>query len=246
MALRNVLADGQSQTQAVGLGRHRVFVEVAVEQEGDLVLLDAAAGVRHGQEEPPVGEFQLHGHRAAVGGKLQGVGEQLIEQQLDGRLVKGANVVVRGAPEHQPDVFERKQALGPGTDRTDDLRQIPVPDGEGRVLPQFSRRRQVVHQPQQAVVTLIQQGSCVETSYALPIVASLLWIPLPPDGGRQLGGGQVQVSQHAAQLGGDVGEHNGEVKLLCFHRRILSAGILSCSIYGEGLSNRGKACLEHQ
>lgn len=71
-------------------------------------------------------------------------------------------------------------------------------------------------------------------------------IPLPPDGRRQLGGRQVQVSQHAAQLGGDVGEHNGEVKLLCFHRRILSAGILSCSIYGEGLSNRGKACLEHQ
>ena len=236
VALCDVLADRQSQAQAVGLGRHRIVVKVAVEQEGDLVLLDTAAGVGHGQADPSVDEFQLHGHRASGRGKLQGIGEQLVEQQLDGGLVKSAGVAVRSAPEFQLDLFERKQTLSPGTDRTDRLRQIPVPDGEGRVLPQLSRRRQIVHQPQQAVVALIQQGSC----------GIQRRIPLPPDGRRQLGGRQVQVSQHAAQLGGDVGEHNGEVKLLCFHRRILSAGILSCSIYGEGLSNRGKACLEHQ
>lgn len=81
---------GQSQAQAVGLGRHRIVVKVAVEQEGDLVLLDTAAGVGHGQADPSVDEFQLHGHRASGGGKLQGIGEQLVEQQLDGGLVKSA------------------------------------------------------------------------------------------------------------------------------------------------------------
>ena len=92
--------------------------------------------------------------------------------------MKSAGVAVRSAPEFQLDLFERKQTLSPGTDRTDRLRQIPVPDGEGRVLPQLSRRRQIVHQPQQAVVALIQQGSC----------GIQRRIPLPPDGRRQLGG----------------------------------------------------------
>ena len=142
VALCDVLADRQSQAQAVGLGRHRIVVKVAVEQERDLVLLDTAAGVGHGQADPSVDEFQLHGHRASGGGKLQGIGEQLVEQQLDGGLVKSAGVAVRSAPEFQLDLFERKQTLSPGTDRTDRLRQIPVPDGEGRVLPQLSRRHQ--------------------------------------------------------------------------------------------------------
>ena len=49
-----------------------------------------------------------------------------------------------------------------------------------------------------------------------------------------------------AQLGGDIGKHSGKIKGICFHQRPPFAPGSFDSMYAAGVSNHGKACLEHQ
>ena len=220
----------------MGLRGHGVLVEIAVKQVGDLILWNAAAGVRHGQKHPPGRKPQLHGDGSAVGGEFQGVGEQLIEQLLHGKKVKRADVALHGAAELQPDVPEGGQTLGGVTDLADSLHQIPVPDRQRPFLAQGARRVQIVYQPQHPIIALVQQGS----------LGVQLRVPLPFRGGGQLGGGQVHIRQRAAQLDGNIGKYGGNIEHFLVHMGTSSPPKRICSIYGRAASNRGKACLKHQ
>ena len=133
-------------------------MEVAVEQKGDLVLRNAAAGIRHGQKHPPGDKLQLHRDGAPGRREFEGVGEQLIDQLLDGEIVERTDVMGGGAAELQPDVPQIGQTLGGVADHLDGLHHVPVPNRKGTLLPQRAGHVQIVHQTQQLIVALIQQG----------------------------------------------------------------------------------------
>ena len=91
----------------MGVGCLHLVPQIAVKEEGHQILLDPAAGVADRQEGPLAGKPQLHRHRAAGGGELEGVGQQIVEQLLDGRAVEGADMIVLCAAKFQPEASER-------------------------------------------------------------------------------------------------------------------------------------------
>ena len=145
-------------------------------------------------------------------------------------------MVVSAAAKFQTEPLQLCQPLGAGTDAPDRLHQVPVPEGKWPLLPQITGRSQVVHQAQQLIIALVQKrGLFVQRRILLPLL-----------GRGQLCSGQMQRPQSGAQLGGDIGKHSGKIKGICFHQRPPFAPGSFDSMYAAGVSNHGKACLEHQ
>ena len=122
--------------------------------------------------------------------------------------MKGAHVLVRGADKPELQAQQCRGALRLNAQLPDGVHDVPVLEGQGLAAAQvLGCRGQIVHQPQQLVVALVQQGR--------PGVQLRVLLPL---GGRhQLRRRQAQVAQGAPQLGGDIGKQKRLLALVLFH-----------------------------
>ena len=236
LALRNALAQGQTQAQALRGQRGGLTVQVTLKQGGELLLGDAAACIGDGEEESCPGTPQLHGNGAAGGGEFEGIGQQVEQQLLHGVRGHGADMPVHGADEPQLQPQQGSQAAGFFAGFADHTHDIPVLKRQRLLAGQIGGGGQTAYQTEHLIVALVQQcGPGIQSR-----------VLLPGTGGSQLGGGQMKIAEGSPQLRRDIGKQRRQVVLIRLHGMLLSekAGD-RYSICGRGRTNRGKPWLQH-
>ena len=183
-------------------------------------------------------ELQLHRDGAPGRREFEGVGEQLIEQLLHARGSETRRRDRRRSQRNSSRMSRRSARpwAAPHIIWTASTRSRSR-SGRGLSCPMRARHVQIVHQPQQLVIALIQQGG----------LGVQLRIPLPLRGGGQLGGGQMQRSPESCGSGRRYWETQREI--LSGSSSMMGPPLRRCSfgsIYGQAVSNRGNACLKHQ
>ena len=208
MALRNAAAQRQAEAQSTGQYGQTLRVEVAVKHRLHIPGGDAAAGVRHGQQHLPVSQPQGDGDAAAVRRELQGVGQQVPHRLLQTVPVDGRRVVLRRALKRQRHMAQGEQRLRLPAQTGQPFHYVGVLLQQRLVRQQHGRVGQVVGQPQQRIVVVVQQG-CVPIQNGVPI---------PPVRRGQTAHRNVHAAQRRPELSCDMKQHLVEQPLT--HRRV--------------------------
>ena len=195
------LAQCQSQPQSLGRPVRGDIVKIAVKEHGQLILRDSAAGILHRDQHPLGQQPQLHGDGAAPVREFQGVGEELGEDLFQDIRIYGADMALQLADKFELESQQLRKTRCPLTLFADQIHQIPVLEMQGAVSIHAGGQRQVVDQPQQAVIALIQQcGLTVQ-----------IWILFSGLRRSQLRRRQTEAAQGSSGLGGDIGQQGCQI-----------------------------------
>ena len=192
----------------------------------------------HHRQHPLCVELQLHGDGAAGGRELESVGQQLVDQQLQARQMKGAHVLVRGADKPELQAQQCRGALRLSAQLPDGVHDVPVLEGQGLAAAQvLGCRGQIVHQPQQLVVALVQQGRPgVQLRVLLPL-GGRAPSETPPGAGCS---GRPADGRRYWQTKAPAGARPVPWRLLS-----RAGGAMGVACAGGQAQNRGKAWLRH-
>ena len=165
----------------------------------------------------------------------------------------GADMAFHGADKPQFQFQQRRHSTRFFTQSADQVHNVPVLKGQHIVVGQISCGGQAVHQPQQAVIALIQECR-------FSVQGRIIF---PGFGRGELRCRQMQVAQRGPQLGRHIGKQGCQAIFIRFHNappfrcrqrqnRIHPSGglcppggLMIAYTAGAG-ENPGKPCLQHQ
>ena len=237
MTLRHAAAQGQAQAQAVRRRVGLAAVEVAVKQGREPLIRDALSGIGDRQQHQTVFHLQLHRDGAAGVREFKGIGQKLVHCLLQRGRRHGTDMALHGADEPQLQTQQGRQISNLLADLADQGDDVPILEGQRGAVGEPGSGGQAVHQPEQPVIALVQEGGLLIQRRVV----------FPGLGRRQLGHRQMQIAQGGPELGRYIGKQGCQAVFVLFHGKLLSgARGAVCSIYGRRRRNPGKPCLKHQ
>ena len=174
---------------------------VSIEQLLQLLGAHAAARIRNGQEKILSLFLQHHLHAASGGGKLKGVGEEVIDDLLRGVRRQGADMVPQFIAEGEFHPPEHRQRLRRRAKIVHQLAHVAGALRQGIFIGQVNRSGKLIHQTENLVKALIHPGGPdIQLRVLLPFFR------------RSKGHGRhIEVAQGMAQLHRHLGQQRHKV-----------------------------------
>ena len=161
MTTGNGLTQGQAQPQTLWGRRHPQLLQIAVEEVRLLLRGDAHAAVCHCQQHLSRCGPQRHRDLAAGGRVLYRIGQQIPQQPLQIAGVDGRYMGRQAAPQGQPHPGMGHQRLGAVHQLRQPRHQLHILRLQRLCLRDQGGGGEIVHQPQQPVVALAQDGGAL-------------------------------------------------------------------------------------